>query len=166
MLNEINIDNNIQRNEFPICYKRVKTIVDPYDYCNMIADKINAKPNIWKYFFSDTKIFIIICFYSWNHHYFRLNDKCINKVKIAYKNMIDTVRTSDILIGVNLFVISLMNILVILYNLILYKSGTVTQNLPLVFTSLLIQIFALIRVFYESQLPHSCLAWIYTRLQA
>ena len=90
MLNEINIDKQNQKKEFPNCCERVKTIVDPYDYCNMVANKINAKPNIWKYILTDINLFIIILMNSWNHHYFRLNDKCSDKVKIAYENMIKT----------------------------------------------------------------------------
>jgi dimethylaniline monooxygenase (N-oxide forming) len=90
MLTEIKKDNIKQTNEFPSTVDRLHTIVDPYDYCNMIADKISAKPNIYNYFMTNINLFIIIVFYSWNHHYFRLNDSNNEKVKIAYDNIFHT----------------------------------------------------------------------------
>ena len=33
-------DDTIQKDEFACAYDRLKTMVDPYDYCNMIADNI------------------------------------------------------------------------------------------------------------------------------
>lgn len=122
MLNEIIKDNNKQQNEFPSCCERLKTIVDPYDYCNMIADKINAKPNIWKFILEDMNLFIIILINSWNHHYFRLNDKSSDKVKIAYENMIDTCinYTSKLLANIS-FWYPLKIITIIISILILYQ---------------------------------------------
>lgn len=122
MLNEINIDNKKQQNEFPTCCQRLKTIVDPYDYSNMIANKINAKPNIWKFILEDINLFIIILIYSWNHHYFRLNDKCSDKVKIAYDNMIDSYNndTSKLIANI-IFWYPFKIITLIIAILILYK---------------------------------------------
>ena len=123
MLNEINIDNKKQQNEFPSCCERLKTIVDPYDYCNMVADKINAKPNIWKFILTDINLFIIILIHSWNHHYFRLNDKCSDKVKIAYENIIDSCNNNTSKLLANIFfwypfkIITLVITILILYKL-------------------------------------------------
>ena len=123
MLNEIIIDNNKQQNEFPSCCQRLKTIVDPYDYSNMIANKINAKPNIWKYILTDINFFIITLLYSWNHHYFRLNDKCNYKVKIAYENIIDNFSNytsklvANLIVWYPFLIITFISAIFILYNL-------------------------------------------------
>jgi dimethylaniline monooxygenase (N-oxide forming) len=119
MLNEINIDNKKQQNEFPTSCQRLKTIVDPYDYCNMVADKINAKPNIFKYLLTDIKMFIIILFYSWNQHYFRLNDKCSDKALIAYKNIIELSYNSTSKLLSNIFLWYPLRF--IIFILIIYK---------------------------------------------
>jgi len=87
MLDEIIIDRQKQRKEFPNCCDRLKTIVDPYDYSNMISKKINAVPNIWKYLITDISLFISILAYSWNHHLFRLNDTNNEKMMNAYNNI-------------------------------------------------------------------------------
>ena len=90
MIRVINEDEEKQRNEFPSCHERLKTIVDPYDYCNMIAGEIGATPNILQYLFTNVYFLIILIFHSWNHHYFRLNDECNEKVEIAYANIVNT----------------------------------------------------------------------------
>ena len=89
MLYQINLDKQKQNKEFPSCSERLATIVDPYDYCDMIARKINAVPNVWRYFITDIKLFIIITFYSWNHHFYRLNNNEKNR-ETAYKNIIES----------------------------------------------------------------------------
>tara|TARA_Y100000816_G_scaffold81889_1_gene56080 strand:- start:8677 stop:10239 length:1563 start_codon:yes stop_codon:yes gene_type:complete len=124
ILNEINKDKENQKKEFPSCCERLKTIVDPYDYCNMIADKINAKPNIFKYFFTDLKLFIILLIHSWNHHYFRLNDKCNIKVNQAYENIIETSdnNTSKNICNTQILVMEILLLIIILIIFFLYKS--------------------------------------------
>tara|TARA_Y100000768_G_scaffold381329_1_gene359810 strand:- start:1356 stop:2960 length:1605 start_codon:yes stop_codon:yes gene_type:complete len=121
MLNEINIDNRKQQNEFPSSCERLKTIVDPYDYCNMIASKINVQPNVLKYITTNITLFIILLMNSWNHHYFRLNDKSNEKQKIAYENIIELScnHTSKYIniIGITLIIITLI-IILILYKLL------------------------------------------------
>lgn len=88
MIEEINIDFEKSKKEFPCSYKRIP-IVDPYDYCNMIGKNINALPNLFKLFYSNNKLWMNIMFDSWNHHIFRLNDKDPEKVKIAIENIIE-----------------------------------------------------------------------------
>jgi len=85
MIEEAKRDKDRQIREFPHNYKRLGTIVDPYDYCNMIASKINAIPSWWTLF----NLKLITCIYlsSWNHHYFRLNDANSEKRDIAIRNI-------------------------------------------------------------------------------
>ena len=85
----------------------------------MVADKINAKPNIFKYLLTDIKMFIIILFYSWNQHYFRLNDKCSDKALIAYKNIIELSYNSTSKLLSNIFLWYPLRF--IIFILIIYK---------------------------------------------
>jgi dimethylaniline monooxygenase (N-oxide forming) len=84
---QIKTDAIDQQKEFPCAYDRLKTIVDPYDYCNMIADKIDANINTIKLFFDSPTFLYIVLFGSWNHHVYRLNDNSIEKRNIAIKNI-------------------------------------------------------------------------------
>ena len=86
---EYEIKNDIlkQQKEFPCASERLKTIVDPYDYCNTIADNIGANVNMFSLLFTNPSLFYMVLFDSWNHHVYRLNDKNIEKQKIAIENI-------------------------------------------------------------------------------
>lgn len=125
MLIEIKKDKIKQKNEFPTHIKRLDTMIDPYDYCNMIADKINTKPNMCMYLATNINLFIIILFYSWNHHYFRLNDSNTEKAKIAYDNIFETCKNDTSIMISNLsFWYPLNCITIILILLILFRRFT------------------------------------------
>jgi dimethylaniline monooxygenase (N-oxide forming) len=82
-------DDAAQQDEFPCAYDRLKTIVDPYDYCNMVADNIGAQVNKTQILLENPHLLYIILFGSWNHHVYRLNDPDEEKRKIAIKNIKD-----------------------------------------------------------------------------
>lgn len=86
-------DDLNQMKEFPCAYERLKTIVDPYSYCNMIADNIGSNINMFELFFTDTKLLYMIVFGSWNHHIYRLNDKNAKKREIALKSITEVFDT-------------------------------------------------------------------------
>jgi dimethylaniline monooxygenase (N-oxide forming) len=103
---EIQQDEETQAKEFPLASKRLKTIVDPYDYCNMVAEKIGVKPSIY-YLFMNFSLHLVFqyIFCSWNPHFFRLynkyeyatnskKNKTVNKekIQIAYENIQETTR--------------------------------------------------------------------------
>ena len=87
MKEEIIKDDLNQSKEFPCSYDRLKTIIDPYSYYNMVAIKINAHPNYIKLFFNNINLFYKILLGSWNPHVYRLNDKSKTKQDIAVKNI-------------------------------------------------------------------------------
>ena len=62
-----------QKWEFPCAYERLKTIVDPYDYANMVATNIGAQYSM-SMLFTDPSLLHKIIFGSWNHFVFRLNE--------------------------------------------------------------------------------------------
>jgi dimethylaniline monooxygenase (N-oxide forming) len=138
MKNKTIEDDLKQQKEFPCTYERLKTIVDPYDYCNMIADNIDAQINIFKTFITDPKLCYIILFASWNHHVYRLNDNNLEKRNIAIKNIYDNYnhnRTSKkIESGIfPQFIIILIVFIIILYNIIkviLYINQSANIKLP------------------------------------
>ena len=80
-------DQKKQNLNFPRYAGRVTTLVNPYDYCDMVAKNIGALPNIWKLLFTDIKLFNKLEFHSWNHHIYRLNDDEPQKRKIALENI-------------------------------------------------------------------------------
>ena len=80
-------DDTIQKDEFACAYDRLKTMVDPYDYCNMIADKIGAQLNKTSLLFNNPRLLYMILVGTWNHHVFRLNDPDEEKRKIAIENI-------------------------------------------------------------------------------
>jgi len=82
-------DDKKQEKEFPCSYDRLKTIIDPYDYMNMISYKIGADINILNEFIKDPFMVYSILFDSWNHHIYRLNDN-IEKRNIAIENIKET----------------------------------------------------------------------------
>ena len=86
MIKEIDFDMENQKKEFPCSYKRVP-IIDPYDYSDMIAQKIGARPNLVKLFFTNRSLWEKIMYDSWTHHIYRLNDPDPKKVKIAIDNI-------------------------------------------------------------------------------
>ncbi len=86
MIKEIEYDIEKQKKEFPCSYKRLP-IVDPYDYSDMIAGKIGAKPNLVKLYFTNNALWKKIMYDSWTHHIYRLNDPDPKKVKIAMDNI-------------------------------------------------------------------------------
>lgn len=76
-----------QKEEFPCAYERLKTMVDPYDYCNLVAANIGGQPSKIKMLFENPSLLYKIIFGTWNHHVFRLNDKDDEKRKIAIENI-------------------------------------------------------------------------------
>ena len=84
---EIKNDILNQQKEFPCASERLKTIVDPYDYCNLIANNIDSNVNMFTILITDPYLFYMILFDSWNHHIYRLNDKDTEKQKIAIENI-------------------------------------------------------------------------------
>ncbi len=90
-LQQMNIENvkddANQQNEFSCAYDRLKTMVDPYDYCNMIADKIGAQLNKLSLLFEDPQLLYMTLVGTWNHHVYRLNDPDEEKRKIAIENI-------------------------------------------------------------------------------
>ena len=68
--------------EFNYDYKRVEGIIDPYDYMNNIAGKINAIPSLFHLLSKPVLLYYII-FHSWSHFFYRLNDSDIIKQELA-----------------------------------------------------------------------------------
>jgi dimethylaniline monooxygenase (N-oxide forming) len=68
-----------QEQEFSYDYERVQGIVDPYDYMNLIAEKIGAKPS----FFDYATEWKVVLFGSWNPYYYMLNHPDPKKREIA-----------------------------------------------------------------------------------
>jgi NADH dehydrogenase FAD-containing subunit len=125
------IDDEKQKKEFPCNYNRIRTIVDPYDYANMIGYNINAL-NMGKLLFSDPVLFWKSSFGSWNHHIFRLNDpdekKCqnaVNNINNEYKKYISRSVEKSTLIRI----IQLILLLIIIFLLLQYilKNINVTK---------------------------------------
>ena len=112
-------DDARQRWEFPCAYERLKTIVDPYDYANMIAYKIDAQYSM-SMLFTDPSLLYKIVFGSWNHIVFRLNEP--DKRQIAIDS-IETVFEEGASIKVRWFV----------YNTILYYTIRVVLLILLVY---------------------------------
>uniref|UniRef100_A0A6C0D1G3 Flavin-containing monooxygenase n=1 Tax=viral metagenome TaxID=1070528 RepID=A0A6C0D1G3_9ZZZZ len=79
-------DDKKQEKEFPCSYNRLKTIIDPYDYMNMVSYKIGADINILIEFIKDPDLVYSILFDSYNHHVYRLNDTT-EKRNIAIENI-------------------------------------------------------------------------------
>jgi hypothetical protein len=87
MKTENSKDTLRQKKEFPCSYNRLQTLVDPYDYCNMIAKNIDAQINTTNLFFTNPRLLYMILFGSWNHYVYRLNDQDANKRKIAIEGI-------------------------------------------------------------------------------
>lgn len=89
-MNSVTVKDDLkQQKEFSCAYDRLKTVVDPYDYCNMVAYNIDAQVNMLKLLFLNPSLFYIILFGSWNHHVYRLNDEDQDKQQIASNNLRD-----------------------------------------------------------------------------
>jgi hypothetical protein len=87
-MNDENVKDDLkQQVEFACSYDRLHTIVDPYDYCNMIADNIGAQLNMSQLIFENPYLLYMILVGSWNHHVYRLNDPDEEKRAIAIKNI-------------------------------------------------------------------------------
>lgn len=72
-----------QSKEFSYDYERVQGIIDPYDYMDIIANKIGAVPNLLNILVEDPQLFYLCMFGSWSHYYYTLNDKNPTKKQIA-----------------------------------------------------------------------------------
>lgn len=76
-----------QELEFNYDYKRVQGIVDPYDYMDLIARKINAIPHfIWLHSFNLWKQCM---FGTWSQYYYSLNHKNKKVRDIAEKQIME-----------------------------------------------------------------------------
>ena len=109
-------DHQRQYYDFPRYAGRMKTIVNPYDYCDMVAKNIKALPNIWKYLFTNFKLFNKLEFHSWNHHIYRLNDVDPQKRKIALDNinLTSANQTSNHIVRISIYSIILSTLFYIL----------------------------------------------------
>lgn len=131
MNNENKIDDLNQSKEFPCSYDRLPTIVDPFDYCNMISSKISTDINIIQLLFTNPNLLYMILFDSWNHHVYRLNDENKEKREIAIKN-IKEVYNSKVSIKIrysffntlfNILKSLILYILIIIVIILLYKNN-------------------------------------------
>lgn len=87
-MNDENVKDDLkQQVEFACSYERLSTIVDPYDYCNMIADNIGAQLNMSQLIVENPYLLYMIIAGSWNHHVYRLNDPDEKKRAIAIENI-------------------------------------------------------------------------------
>ena len=74
--------------EFKHDYERVEGIIDPYDYMNMIAEKIHVAPALLPIAVSDPVLLYYIIFHSWSHFVYRLNDPDPAKRELARENIV------------------------------------------------------------------------------
>jgi len=127
------IDDAKQKEEFPCAYNRVRTIVDPYDYANMIGKNINAL-NMSQLLFTDPVLFWKVSLGSWNHHIFRLNDpdekkrqNAINNINNDYNKFISRSVEKSSLIRI----IQVILFLIIIFLLLQYilKNINITKNI-------------------------------------
>ena len=88
MLVETAKDRATQQKNYTHIADRLKTIVSPHKYSDVLANKIRAKPSLLKIFFTDPVLFYNIIFNSWNHHFYRLNDSNPTSRAIARKSMV------------------------------------------------------------------------------
>ena len=128
MIQEIQKDKKKRQKEFGDQASVV--LVDPYNYGNMIASKIKAVPNWIKLFFANFQIFFISLFFTWNHHFYRLNDENKKKRKIAMDNIMENSKNcssvgimcfSQFMYVVTLILIVLVVILVLSLNKYYFK---------------------------------------------
>lgn len=131
MLKTIKLDREKQKEEFPAAHKRLMTIVDPYDYCNYIANNINATPDYFKILITNPKLYYKIIMGSWNHHVFRLNDPrknirqyCQQNIREISKNKSSIFIEGAILLFLKKIIMYLIGTILILF--VLYK----TERLP------------------------------------
>lgn len=74
--------------EFGYDNTRITGIIDPYDYMNMIANKINVAPSLSSLLFKDPLLLYFILFHTWSHFVFRLNDPNSKKRSIAREQIL------------------------------------------------------------------------------
>jgi dimethylaniline monooxygenase (N-oxide forming) len=137
MNKENKIDKLKQKNEFSCSYERLPTIVDPYDYCNIISDKISTNIRITQLLFTNPKLLYMIYFGSWNHHVYRLNDINKEKRENAIKNIIE-VFNSKISIKIEKFLFytlfdMIKNLIlytfIIILIILLYKNNNISKKI-------------------------------------
>lgn len=78
----------VQSNEFGHDYERVTGIINPFDYMNMIAEKIDIMPSYTKLLLTDPILLSNILLDSWNHYIYRLCDTNDNKKNIAREQIL------------------------------------------------------------------------------
>ena len=98
---------------------RLKTIVSPHKYSDILAEKIHAQPSLVKILFTDPVLFYHILFNSWNHHFYRLTDMNPIVRENARKSMVSGKMATTTLWVRSVFGIILLIIFVIV--IILYN---------------------------------------------
>jgi len=75
--------------EFPCSHDRIPFLVDPYDYCNSLANLMDMKPNYLWLLITDPYLAYCLLFDSWNHFAYRLNDTDPMKRTLARKMILE-----------------------------------------------------------------------------
>ena len=76
-------DRRKQHVEFPCNHARLPFLVDPYDYMNALAKLIDAVVPRARLLVTDPSLAYCLCFDSWNHFAYRLNDTDVSKRRLA-----------------------------------------------------------------------------------
>jgi len=127
MLKEIQKDRKKDQKEFG---DHNQVLVNPYNYSGMVASKIKAVPSWIKLFFTNFQIFFVSLFFSWNHHFYRLNDTSKQKQKLAMDNIMENSKNcssigimcfSQFMYVITLILIVLVVILVLSLNKYYFK---------------------------------------------
>jgi len=66
-------DNKKNKRKFKKNYNRLNYIINPYSYCDDIASLIGCKPNMFKLFFTNNKLWKNIFFYPWSQFHYTIN---------------------------------------------------------------------------------------------
>ena len=117
-----------QDKEFGYDNKRVTGIIDPYDYMNMIAYKINVMPSFTKLLFINPKLLLGILCNTWSHFIYRLNDNDNNAKKIAREQLLALYNDDQshlIMVASKNIIISYIVIFIIFILIILYRKNII-----------------------------------------
>jgi len=130
MMKAYTLMKEAQAKEFEYDSERVEGIIDPYDYMDMVAVKIGAKPSFAAIAFSDPKLFYYIIFHTWSHFVYRLNDADPTKKAIARQEILEleynnsskkAEKITILLILALLFVVFIVFTIIIMYFPSIYK---------------------------------------------
>ena len=80
-------DDDRRKSRFSKDYDRLNYLINPYTYCDEISNLIGCKPNMFKLFFTNHRLWRTLFFFPWSQFHYTINSDNEKTKKISIEQL-------------------------------------------------------------------------------